>query len=182
MPEVILQTPAEQDRAEVLAYRREFLRDGDSMDGTAGLRDAESYGEWLEKLSDNASEERLRPGFVPATLFLARDADSGELVGMIDVRHRLNDYLREAGGHIGYSVRRCARGRGYATRMLALALDACKQLGIFSVLVTCLDGNTASARVIEKNGGVLADVRSVEENGELQPLRRYWITLPSDGQ
>jgi predicted acetyltransferase len=39
--------------------------------------------------------------------------------------------------------------------------------------VTCDDSNLASARVIEKAGGVLADKRDTE----LGHTRRYWITL-----
>ena len=37
------------------------------------------------------------------------------------------------------------------------------------VLVTCDDTNLASATVIERNGGVLEDIRGVK--------RRYWIDL-----
>jgi predicted acetyltransferase len=41
------------------------------------------------------------------------------------------------------------------------------------LLVTCRDDNPGSARTIEKNGGVLEDVRATE----LGPTRRYWISL-----
>ncbi|MBE1602632.1 putative acetyltransferase [Streptomyces stelliscabiei] len=41
------------------------------------------------------------------------------------------------------------------------------------VLITCDDDNVASARTIERNGGVLEDVRTTDEGIK----RRYWITL-----
>jgi hypothetical protein len=40
------------------------------------------------------------------------------------------------------------------------------------VLITCDDANVASARTIERNGGVLEDLRDTW----LGRTRRYWIT------
>ena len=96
------------------------------------------------------------------------DDDPGALVGFLNTRHRLNDFLLEQGGHIGYSVRPSHRKAGHASRALALAVrDAGDRLGIDRVLVTCDEDNHASARTIERNGGVLEDVRGIK--------RRYWI-------
>ncbi|NYJ01064.1 putative acetyltransferase [Nocardioides thalensis] len=96
------------------------------------------------------------------------EEEPGELVGFLNTRHRLNDFLLEQGGHIGYSVRPSARRRGHASRALALAVrDAGQRLGIDRVLVTCDDDNLPSAATIERNGGVLEDVRGIK--------RRYWI-------
>lgn len=170
---IVLSPPTEADEADVLAYKREFIENDDSMDGTAGLQTAESYAEWLAAVRDNQSEQTVRPGLVPATTLLARDAATGLLVGMIDIRHRLNDYLLCFGGHIGYSVRPSCRRRGYATRMLALALERCRSMALTRVLITCCRNNLASARTIQKNGGVLEN--EVPEDGEM--TQRYWITL-----
>ena len=59
------------------------------------------------------------------------------------------------------------------TRMIALALDKCRELGIGRVLMCCDSDNFASARTIEKNGGVLENVVF----GGGAPVKRYWITL-----
>jgi len=90
-----------------------------------------------------------------------------EVVGFLAVRHRLNAWLLEEGGHIGYSVRPSRRRRGHATRALGLAVEHAADLGLERVLVTCDEDNVASARTIERNGGVYEDTR----NGR----RRYWI-------
>lgn len=172
-PGIVLRLPTEADEADVLAYKREFIENNDSMDGTAGLETAGSYAEWLAAVRDNHSEQTVRPGLIPATTLLARDAATGMLVGMIDIRHRLNDYLLCFGGHIGYSVRHSCRRRGYATRMLALALERCRSMGLTRVLITCCKNNLASARTIQKNGGVLEN--EVSAHGEI--TQRYWITL-----
>jgi predicted acetyltransferase len=89
------------------------------------------------------------------------------VVGFLALRHELNAWLLEEGGHIGYSVRPSRRREGHATRALALSLARAAELGIERALVTCDDDNEASARTIEGNGGVYEDTR----NGK----RRYWI-------
>jgi len=94
-------------------------------------------------------------------------------LGAITLRHGLNDFLLRAGGHIGYGLRPSARGRGLAAWALRSILPRAHQLGLDRVLVTCDDSNAASARTIEKAGGVLEDVRQTE----LGLTRRYWITL-----
>lgn len=92
---------------------------------------------------------------------------------MIDIRHRLNDYLFQYGGNIGYSIRKSERRKGYATEMLGLALEECKRMNMDKVLVTCNKCNDGSAKTIKKNGGRLEN--EVLEDGEL--IQRYWITI-----
>lgn len=179
-----LQPAGPEHEAAVLAYRKAFLERGDSMDGTAGLRNAVSYAEWLEKLNKNSHETSVEAGLVPATTFLALRASDKRLVGMIDIRHRLNDYLLQHGGHIGYSVHPDERRKGYATSMLALALQFCGKpaadggLGLTSVLITCDAENIASARTIEANGGRLEN--QLPDEGRL--TSRYWITLSGQAE
>lgn len=164
--------PAPEHKEAVMAYKEEFLINGDSMDGTGGLRGAESFEDWFAMWRANLSEETVRPGFVPATTYLAVD-EGGRLVGMIDIRHRLNERLLQFAGHIGYSVRKSCRRRGYATEMLRLALAECKKLGIERALVTCDKENIASAKTILNNGGVLEN--EIPEDGGI--TQRYWIEL-----
>ena len=96
--------------------------------------------------------------------------ESDEIVGFLRFTYELNDFLREVGGHIGYSVRPSRRREGHASRALGLALDRARVRGMDRVLVTCDAGNVASARTIASQGGQLEDVR----DGKC----RYWIGLP----
>lgn len=112
---------------------------------------------------------------VPSWYFWITDAADpgpepagGSLVGFLAFRHRLNPWLLEQGGHIGYSVRPSRRREGHARRALAHAVRRAPELGVERVLVTCDVANRASAATIEANAGVLEDVRA--------GLRRYWIT------
>ena len=99
-------------------------------------------------------------------------------IGEMSFRHRLNDYLRLSGGHVGYGVRPSLMGRGFGTRLLALGKAEARRLGLQALLVTCHDDNPGSARVIETNGGVLEDI--VDDIFGGGPLRRYWIALAGD--
>jgi len=176
---LLLMRPTAEHESAVLAYREEFLEHGESMDGTANLRAASSYAEWLDRLAANASEATVSEGKVPATTFLGLRQADGALVGMIDIRHRLNEYLLKHGGHIGYSVRRSQRRQGYAKAMLALALAFCRRpvaeggLGLSRVLITCDKDNPASARTILAFGGVLEN--EIPDEGNI--TQRYWVDL-----
>ncbi len=93
------------------------------------------------------------------------------VLGAISLRYALTDFLLQAGGHIGYSVRPSARGSGVASWALGEVLGTARRRSLKSVLITCDDDNLASARVIEKHGGVLEDVRETP----IGLKRRYWV-------
>lgn len=97
-----------------------------------------------------------------------------QIVGMIDIRHELNEYLRTIGGHIGYGIRPSERNKGYASYLLKEALIKCKELQINQVLITCNEDNIGSTKVILNNGGIEDDIFITEEG---QMKRRFWITL-----
>jgi predicted acetyltransferase len=130
------------------------------------------FSQWLRTIDDIRDGGPLPPDSVRAA-FLAADVD-GQLVGRVSVRFELNAFLASVGGHIGYAVIVEHRRRGYATRMLALALGEARAHAIDPVLLVCDDDNVASATVIERCGGVLESVVVDDE----RRLRRYWIHHP----
>ena len=113
-------------------------------------------------------------GKVPDSVFFLLDEERSILLGAVNIRHYLNDYLLKYGGHIGDGIRPSERRKGYATKMIELALIECKKLGIDKVLMVCDKSNIASAKSIIKNGGILED-EFMDEDGEIQ--QRYWIEL-----
>ena len=106
--------------------------------------------------------------------YLVREEDR-KIIGMIQIRHRLNDFLEKFGGHIGYCIAPEERRNGYGTDMLRLALKECRKIGLEMVLVTCLHRNEGSRRVIMNNGGIFESMAH-ETNRNLY-LERYWIDI-----
>ncbi len=158
----------------LMDYKEEFIRNKDSMDGSAGLSTYKTFEEWYKAFNDNSNEKTVREGLVPATTYLALN-ESGNLIGMIDIRHRLNDNLLNFGGHIGYSVRKSERRKGYATEMLKLALEKCIELNIQEILITCDKNNIASAKTIIANDGILEN--EIFDANDNTMIQRYWIKL-----
>lgn len=164
--------PAERFRASFLRALREFQHEGLPwwIGGDLEIAEQDFAAFVARKLAD--ANRRTDP-FVPKTHLWAI-ADE-QFVGRIAIHHELNDALRIAGGHIGYDTVPSLRGRGVATEMLRQALPVARALGLREVLITCDDTNTASVRVIEKNGGSLRETRPLAPG---RPLKRYyWISL-----
>ncbi len=180
MDELKLILPTEDYLDQVWDYRRECLEAGSSMDGCGALRRSETAEEWLVKVRLQADPATVPEGRVQATQFLTVRASDNRLVGMLQVRHTLDDYLRKFAGHIGYSIRPSERRKGCATEQLRQALIYCKEeLGLPRVLITCLDDNEASRRTILSQGGVYDG--TVYEPEDQEMLERYWINLEEKG-
>ena len=167
--------PAAEYAQQIMVYRQAFLDCGDSMDGTGGLRRMEDPGMWVEHCRLCRDPDSVPEGLVPATQYMLVREEDDKIVGMIQIRHFLNGYLAEYGGHIGYSVAPDERRKGYASLMLSKVLPICRELGINRVLITCIKGNEGSRRTILRNGGVYES--TVFEPDEKDYLERYWIDL-----
>lgn len=125
---------------------------------------------------ENLEIREAKDGLVPDSVFFLLDVERNILLGAVNIRHYLNDYLLRYGGHIGDGIRPSERGKGYAIEMIRLALIECKRLGIDKVLMVCDKSNVASAKTIIKNGGILEN-EFTDEDGEIN--QRYWINLAS---
>jgi predicted acetyltransferase len=142
------------------------VRPGDDVDSPAG------FAAWVERLR---SEED--PAVPPVAEWVHCTyrwiVEDDRYLGAVALRHELNEWLINVGGHIGYGVRPSARGRGLASWALGPTLETARSLGLERVLITCRPDNVASARTIEKHGGVLEDVRNTGPDR----VKRYWIAL-----
>jgi predicted acetyltransferase len=134
--------------------------------------DPAEFAAYVRQLRAQALEDTPRPDhMVPSTTWWWADDD--EWLGRIQLRQRLNERLRDAGGHIGYDVAPAHRRRGHATAMLRQVLAlAARDHGIAQALVTCSTDNVASRKVIEACGG--------RPDGERHGLLRFWVpTTPT---
>lgn len=128
----------------------------------------------LARLHDCAQGIGIPDGFVPhTTWWLVRGAS--DVVGVVNLRHRLTSALVNDGGNIGYGIRPSARRQRLGREILAQGLVKARAHGLARVRLTCARKNTASARIILDNGGVLDSEGFIFERGEV--VQRYWIEL-----
>lgn len=145
------------------------------MDGTGPLRRIASPDEYLRACREYEDPLSVPSHLVPATQLFYIRKHNNKLVGMIQIRHRFNEYLEKYAGHIGYSVRPSERRKGYARQMLKMALPLCRDIGLDRLLITCEEGNVGSEKTILANGGVYEC--TVHEPNENIDLKRFWIEV-----
>lgn len=167
--------PSMEYDAQIQAFRQDFLDSTGSLEGSGSLRRFDRTQDWLDQLEPLKKPETTPPDRVPETAYLYVRETDGKVVGLIQIRHRLNAFLEQYIGHIGYSVCPSERRKGYATGMLRLALCKCKELGINRVLISCAEDNEASRRTILRNGGVF-DYTIYDKDRDTR-FERYWIDL-----
>lgn len=177
MCEIELQFPSIQHKLMAESYKKEFFDYEESVINGSALLDHLEYDQWLENIIMNSQEHTVRSDWVLAHTFFAVRKSDQKIVGMIDVRHSLeNEFLRKYGGHIGYSVRPTERRKGYATAMLELALEYEKLFNIDRVMLGCYADNIPSVKTIERCGGILTETKPYADG---KPMNIYWISLVS---
>lgn len=171
-----LVSPSIEHKQQAIEFVREFEKYNSAVEASGSLdRYLDLYEEWLVKLSQRLNKETLKENRVPDSTFFAVRLVDNYIVGIVNIRHELNEDLLQFGGHIGYSTRPTERRKGYATEMLKLSLDVCRSLELNKVLVTCDQDNIGSAKAILSNNGCLENEVIIE--GRNKTTQRYWINI-----
>jgi predicted acetyltransferase len=174
MKTIQLVQPTHLHKSAIAEFLAAFPSSEEGIHGSAMLMFADSIESWLEEVERSRHKETVKEGWVPYEQFIALNEEQ-KIVGMLNFRKELNEFLLAYGGHIGYSVHPMYRKRGIGSQMLTLALKEAKKLDIHKVLITCTDHNLGSIGVIENNGGVLEN--KVIDPGDNELTRRYWIEI-----
>lgn len=175
-----LEEPSIERKEEALEYLEEHKRYKSNINGTGGMDKCLSnmtYEEWLirlEKMKNDSYAESINrcPG---ETFFLIRREDN-KIIGMINIRHNLNEAMLKFGGHIGYGIRPTERRKGYNKINLYLGLIKAKEdFGLDRVMLDCSVDNFGSDNTIKALGGIL-------ERNEIDPsddtlTNVYWIDV-----
>lgn len=104
MAEFVLIYPTKEYENKAFEYIKEFLLYNSDINGTGGLDRYDDYDEWLQKVENDLDIPNIPEDRVPAsTYFFIRTSDD-KIIGMINIRHRLNEFLQNKDGHIGYSI------------------------------------------------------------------------------
>ncbi|MEM1263723.1 MAG: GNAT family N-acetyltransferase [Pseudomonadota bacterium] len=133
--------------------------------------DHDNFPALIERLDNGAKGIGLPKGFVPSSTYWL--IEQAEIVGVSNLRHRLNDALRAAGGHIGLGIRPSCQGRGLGKKLLAMTLAEARIRGIADVHVHCMKDNRASAGMILANGGILDSETTLVDTDAV--VQRYVI-------
>lgn len=175
MSELVLVSPSKEHEKQAAEYKQEHFSCGElDLHGASLLEKMDVYDDWLAHLQKTSNPQTVDPNWVSASTFFAIHKADGKIVGIIDIRHRLNDFLKEYGGHIGYGVRPSERRKGYATEILRLGLEYCKTINLTNIMLACYKDNLASGKTILINGGML-EREFIYTDGKT--VQVYWIKL-----
>ena len=120
-----------------------------------GITFEDYQGKALPELISYENPVNMPDWFVPETYYYLWDDD--QIVGEFRIRHYLTDALRKGSGHIGYSVRKGFRGKGYGTIGLKLTIDEAKKIvPEEEIYLRVNKDNIASQKVMLKNGAYIA--------------------------
>lgn len=142
--------------------------DGFGLSPSDEVVSAEGFAAWIADLAKRSDPASTKVG-QPQALFWWL-VENARVLGGVALRVGDDDYVQWA-GHVGFGLRPSARGRGLGTWVLRSTLDQARALGLQRVLAVCAVDNAASAKTIERCGGVLEEVRPTPQG----PARRYWI-------
>ncbi len=176
MEEIILVAPTMEYADQIEKFREEILEanDGDAFAGCSNLQECVTAEKWIDEVTAMEKPETCPEGYVTANTYLAVRKADNRLIGVIDLRHHINNpVLSLWGGHMGYTIRPSDRQKGYGKEMLRQNLEKCRERGMEKVMITCFRWNEASERTILANGGVFE--KEIFELGEY--IKRFWVTL-----
>ena len=140
--------PCEKYKEQYYKLVDSAIKNKDVKEMGNAYRSGESYQDMLKRLENRRKGIEINNRDVPATVYFI--IDNKKIVGTIDLRHELNDNYFSRLGHVAYYIKPEERKKGYATKALSLALEKYKKHKIEKVLITCLEDNIASRKVIEK--------------------------------
>lgn len=151
----------------------ELAAEGAAANETPYINWDGDFEDYLRRMQILAKGENVPADDVPRHTYFLMCGE--KIIGRSEIRRALNRELELKGGHIGADIRRSERKKGFGTLILQLTLKKAADLGLEKVLLTCDENNSASAKTIEKCGGVFEQKVICDQTGTT--FFRYWIEL-----
>ncbi len=172
MHELFLAEPSWAYKAQYIEMLKEWKAARESLIPWVLKLDYSDFGAMVNYLNDLSVGKNLKAGQVECSTFWLLN-NNGRMLGVSNIRHKLNEELYEYGGHVGYGIRPCDRSHGYGTEILRLSIEKLKVIGVDKIRITCDESNKPSEKVILKNGGVFDSI-CMRDN---VTVKRFWITV-----
>jgi len=168
---LFLREPKLSDKEEYLAFLAEWGTEDEITPFSARLNGV-SYEMFIENLPWKEKGLFDKANLVPDNTYILVD-EKNHIYGALNLRHSLNFYLLQYGGHIGYGIRPSERHQGYGKLILKLGLEIAKKKKFEQILITCDEDNESSKKIILSQGGILEN-KVFKHDGY---ILRYWIHL-----
>lgn len=130
--------------------------------------DHTNFDSFLNKLREYENGESLQEGHVANITYWL--VEGSEIIGVSNLRPKLNEQIQYCGGHIGLGIRPSKRGQNFGSRLLELTIQEAWKLGLTELHIHCYKSNLASAKVIQANNG-----RLHSEITQDQVVQRYVV-------
>ena len=139
-----------------------------------GITDPSLFAYFVRTCVKHSAGIGLSAKTSPYTRYFLTD-ETGAVFAQGDLCHRKTQHNLLFAGQLGYGVPPSHRRCGYGTIMCAKLLEKAAEQGFSSLIITCRDDNLASAKIIEKNGGIL--LNKIYNKEDRIDMRRYQVDL-----
>lgn len=130
--------------------------------------DHTNFDSFLNKLKEYENGESLQEGHVANITYWL--VEGSEIIGVSNLRPKLNEQIQYCGGHIGLGIRPSKRRNDFGSKLLELTIQEAWKLGLTELHIHCYKSNLASAKVIQANNGRLHSEIDVD-----QVVQRYVV-------
>lgn len=179
MEQFYLELPSKNRKDKILDYINEIIIYNSETNGLGSLSkiiDGYSFEEALEIcLNMQYKEYAKKLGKSQVKTFLLIRKNDDKIIGCINIRWNLTDYMKKYSGNIGYGIRPTERNKGYNKINLYLGLLEAKKLNLNKVMLVCETNNLPSSKTIEALGGIL-ERKEIDPNDGLL-TSYYWINV-----
>ena len=179
MEQFYLELPSKNRKEQILDYINEIIKYNSETNGLGALAkiiEGYSFEKALEMCLNMQNENYAKSlGKSQVKTFLLIRSSDDKMIGSINIRWNLTEYMKKYSGNIGYGIRPTERRKGYNKINLYLGLIEAKKIGLDKVMLVCETNNLGSSKTIEALDGIL-ERKEIDPNDGLL-TSYYWIDV-----